>query len=121
MSAPNHTGEPFRLTPSAIARYFYFDCDRFLRYWASLSLGIPPLRRSRVDLLGLQGASRALWGAPALGRYPGRLKAPGCASARPTRRKGHPSRARPRDSALPRRGQVGAAVTPAPGYHGGGA
>jgi hypothetical protein len=32
MQAPSST---FRLTPSAVARYFFLDCDRYLRYWAA--------------------------------------------------------------------------------------
>jgi DNA replication ATP-dependent helicase/nuclease Dna2 len=32
MQAPT---SPFRLTPSAVARYFFLDCDRYLRYWAA--------------------------------------------------------------------------------------
>lgn len=47
---------PYRITPSVIARYFFFDCDRFLRYWAvpadeRAAVGIPNPDFDRSPLL----------------------------------------------------------------------
>ncbi len=37
--------QPFNVTPSAIARYFFLDCDRFLRYWSA-----PPDERQAAGI-----------------------------------------------------------------------
>src|SRR4051794_6155384 len=47
---------PFRLSPSAVARYFFLDCERFLRYWATpdserAAAGIPEPAFDRSPLM----------------------------------------------------------------------
>src|SRR5262245_51574814 len=71
MSAP--TAEPFRLTPSAAARYFHLDCDRFLRFWATPAAdrpaaGIPETQFDHSPLMQAVLDSGTAWEAEVIGR-----------------------------------------------------
>src|SRR5262249_27518515 len=74
MSAP--TAEPFRLTPSAVARYFYLDCDRFLRFRAApaaerQAAGIPEMQFDHSPLMQAVLDSGTAWEAEVVGNLIG--------------------------------------------------
>jgi hypothetical protein len=63
----------FRLTPSAIARYFFLDCDRFLRFWAApeterQAAGIPDQEFDHSPLMQAVLESGIAWEAEVVGQ-----------------------------------------------------